>query len=189
MASMPMPLSSFVGRSAEIERICSLLSSTRLLTLTGAGGVGKTRLALALVHVLAPEYHGGAVFVDLAPLSDPALVLPAVAAAFGIQDTATRPIFDALIDALRDRHVLVIADNVEQVIDAGADLAHLVAHCPELTLLATSREPLRVTGETEYPIAPLQVPDVGRDLDPERLRENPAVSLFVQRASAVRPGF
>ncbi|HUG14431.1 MAG TPA: LuxR C-terminal-related transcriptional regulator [Thermomicrobiales bacterium] len=90
---------------------------------------------------------------------------------------------------MRDRHVLVIADNVEQVIDAGADLAHLVAHCPELTLLATSREPLRITGETEYPIAPLQLPDVGRDLDPERLRENPAVSLFVQRASAVRPGF
>ncbi|HUG17040.1 MAG TPA: TIR domain-containing protein, partial [Thermomicrobiales bacterium] len=187
--SLPSPASSLIGREREMAEVAALFHRGRVVTLTGPGGIGKTRLAIAAGHRLEREYTDGAVFVDLAPLHDPALVLPALAATFGMQDTGARPVLDILTDALHDRQVLVIVDNVEQVIDAAADLSHLVVRCPELTLLATSREPLRIGGEVEYPVAPLPLPDTSRAIDHARLGETPAVALFVERAGAVRSGF
>lgn len=189
LTNLPSPASSLIGREREVAEVAALLHRGRVVTLTGPGGIGKTRLALAAGHRLAREYADGAVFVDLAPLHDASLVLPAIATVFGMQDTGVRPVFDVLTDALHDRQVLVIVDNVEQVIDSAADLGHLVSRCSGLTLLATSREPLRISGELEYPVAPLPLPDASRAMDHGRLCETPAVALFVERARAVRSGF
>ena len=155
----------------------------RLLTLTGPGGVGKTRLALAVVERLGEEFVDGVWFVPLAALHDPAYVIPAVVAALGIAEHPDYSPVQRLIARLGNQRVLLVLDNVEHVIDAAADVGEVLANCPRLTLLATSRIPLHLYGEREYPVPPLDLP-AGDDAG-----DSAAVRLFVERARAVQPSF
>ncbi|HUG15112.1 MAG TPA: LuxR C-terminal-related transcriptional regulator [Thermomicrobiales bacterium] len=189
MARLPAPLSSFVGRDAEIARIIDLLSSTRLLTLTGPGGVGKTRVSIALAERLAGDFPGGAWFVPLANIEDPLLVPSAVAAALGVIPQGTVPAADAIQNRLRDHAALVILDNFEQVSDAAPLVAELLMACSHLTIIATSRVPLRITGEQVFPIFPMSLPEIVDRLTVDQLLANEAVALFVVRARAALPDF
>jgi predicted ATPase len=186
---LPSPASSFVGREREVAEVTALLHAQRVVTLTGLGGIGKTRVAIAVGHRLADEYADGVVFVDLAPLRDPALVLSTIAVAVGVRESGEGPLVDALASVLRQRRLLLILDNVEQVVAAAADISRLVTACPSLAVLATSRELLRIAGEVEYPIAPLPLPASDPGGDVERLRANPTIALFVQRARSTKSGF
>jgi len=189
-APLPSPLSSFVGREAEVARVVALLRdpAVRLLTLTGPGGVGKTRLALRAAEEVAADFANGAAFVPLASVSDAGLVLPAVARALGVRPAGGRPLAQQLGAVLAARR-LVLLDNLEQVLDAAPLLAKLLAACPGLSLLATSREPLHLSGEHEFPVPPLRLPDPRDYAEPGALRRVEAVALFEERARAVRPDF
>ena len=192
-AHSPLPLSPtpIIGRAGELTEARALLLSggARLLTLTGAGGVGKTRLALALAADVAADFPDGAAFAALAPLVDPALVLPTVARALGLAEAAGQPVREALHAALRERRMLLVLDNWEQVLAAAPEVSSLLAACPGVAVLATSRAPLRLRGEREYPVAPLSVPDLAHPPLAAQLADNPAVRLFVERARGVAPGF
>jgi hypothetical protein len=147
---LSVPRTSLIGRETEIvtARALVLDETVPLLTLTGPGGVGKTRVALAIAHDVVPHFEDGAVFVDLAPLSDPDLVLPAVTRTVGVVEVGDQPLFQRLVVALQRRHLLLILDNCEHLLRAIADLVSpLLAACPKLQVLATSRAPLRIRGE------------------------------------------
>jgi predicted ATPase/class 3 adenylate cyclase len=187
--NLPPPLTSFVGREHEMSEVKQLLFHTRLLTLTGPGGTGKTRLALqAAVEVLS-EFVDGVFFADLSPVTDPALVASAVAQAVGIPEQAGRPILDAVKDHLQDKDLLLIADNFEQVVDAASVIEELLIAAPEMKILVTSRSILSVAGEQEYPVPPLAPPDPERLPDLVSLRKIDSVRLFEDRARAVQPRF
>ena len=181
--NLPAQLSSFVGRAREVDEIADLVRRHRLVTLTGAGGSGKTRLALHVADAVAGEHPDGVWWADLAPLTDASLVPAAVAAALGIPEPR-EPIIETLARRLDGRRALVLLDNCEHLIDACATIAaQLVRSCDALAVLATSRELLGVTGETRYPVPPLALPEEGAEAESE------AVRLFVDRAQAARPGF
>jgi len=188
--NLPLALTSFIGREDEVAAVAALLrhAGTRLVTITGVGGAGKTRLALQVAAALLDDFPDGVLFVDLAPLTDPTLVASAIAHVLGISETGARPLAQSLAIALHDRATLLLLDNFEQLMPAAALVAELLAACPRLRLLTTSRAPLRVTGEREYPLAPLPVPEDGRTA-PGVAAQNAAVALFVDRARAVLPGF
>ena len=161
--NLPLQLSSFVGREREIAELSERLRTTRLLTLTGTGGCGKTRLALQVGADLVQGYPEGAWFVDLAPLADPTLVPQAVAAALGVHEVPGRPLLATLTDYLRGRALLVLLDNCEHLLDACATVADaLLRACPRLRLLATSRELLGIAGETTWLVPSLSRPDPRR---------------------------
>jgi predicted ATPase/DNA-binding SARP family transcriptional activator len=186
------PLSSFVGRAAELERVGELLVGSRLVTLVGPGGAGKTRLATTVgASITAP---GGVWLVELAPVTDPADVHAAALGAFGLREARTvesrsaRDTMSRLVEALPRAETVIVLDNCEHLIDAAARLAEeLLGRCPQLRVLATSREPLGVPGETLCPVPPLEVPEPGCSV--AQAMANPAVTLLAQRAAAVRPGF
>ena len=186
---LPTPPTPLVGREREVEAVGSLLSDSavRLVTLTGPGGVGKTRLALAAAERLASEF-GAAAFVDLAPARDPALVPAAVAAALGIRDAGDAPLADRLAAHLRDRPLLLVLDNLEQVLDAAPFVVGLLAASPTQRILATSREPLRLSAERVFPVEPLPVPGPDQ-ASADDVAGVPAVELFVRRATAADPAF
>jgi predicted ATPase/class 3 adenylate cyclase len=187
--NLPSPLTTFVGRESELARIRQLLQSTRLLTLTGPGGTGKTRLAIEGATGLLPSYPDGVFFVDLAPIVDPGLVGSTIAVALGVHEVASRKIQDALEDALRDREMLLVLDNFEQLLPASPLVAELLGAAPRLRILVTSRAALHVSGEQELLVPPLRRPGP-RDVHPvERLQEYEAVALFTQRAAGVDPDF
>jgi predicted ATPase/class 3 adenylate cyclase len=189
-SNLPVQLSSFVGRDAELAQAKELLGRTRLLTITGPGGTGKTRLALQLAAEVSSEFPDGTFFVDLAPVSEPALVVPAIAAGLGIrEDGWEQPVRVSLDDFLRDRQLLLILDNFEQVIDSGPVITELLELGSGLKVLVTSRASLRLRGEQDMPLAPLQVPDLADVQSIAELSRNEAVALFAARASAVAPGF
>jgi predicted ATPase len=188
--NLPLQLTSFVGREGEIAEVARLLGRTRLLTLTGPGGSGKTRLALQVAADLLPEYPDGACFVDLSPVTDPTLVPAAVAKALGVPEVAERPILDEVKEHLRHRELLQVVDNFEQVAEAGLVIEELLTAAPRLRAMVTSRVVLALRGEQEYAVPPLQAPD------PERLPtglsalgEVEAVRLFTERAVAANPRF
>jgi len=187
LPAAPTPL---VGRDREVAAVAGLLreASVRLLTLTGPGGVGKTRLALAVAAEVADAFPDGVRFVALAPVADPGLVVPAIAQALGVRDAGPEPLADRLAAYLRGKRLLLVLDNFEHLIAAGPLVADLLARCPGLAVLATSRERLRLGGEREVAVPPLPLPDRGAP-SAAAVGENPAVRLFVARVQDVDPGF
>jgi predicted ATPase/transcriptional regulator with XRE-family HTH domain len=187
-AALPESFTSFVGRTWEIAEVARLLTAARLLTLTGPGGIGKTRLAVEVARTLAPGFSEGVVFVDLAGVTDSREVLPALARALGLQVRDDDPIERALSDHLRGPRLLLL-DNFEQVLEAGPRLLALLSATPELRLLVTSRIALRLSGEQVYAVPPLPLPGTSGGLSLPDVRENPAVRLFVDRVRAVQPDY
>ncbi len=188
--NLPLQLSSFVGRGREISEVRKLLSDNRLLTLTGPGGSGKTRLALEVAKALVEAFESGVWLVELASLSDPDLVAQAVASALGVREQPNRTLIETLADVLSEKELLLILDNCEHLVGACARLAEaLLRSCPNLRILATSREVLGVAGEISWPVPPLSLPDSRHSPSIEELSGYEAVRLFVERASAVLPSF
>jgi predicted ATPase/Tfp pilus assembly protein PilF len=187
--SLPPALSPLVGRAEDISELVGLLGSddVRVVTLTGPGGVGKTRLALALGAELLASFPDGVFFVDLSALADPSLVVGAIATALGLREAPGRSLTETLSDYLASRQVLLILDNFEHLLAAASDVSGLVNSAPGLSVLVTSREPLRIAGEHEVPLAPLRLPP--HDADASEVLQAPAVELFVARARDLRPGF
>jgi non-specific serine/threonine protein kinase len=200
--NLPVPLTSFVGRAREIADVRRLLAGTRLLTLTGAGGAGKTRLAVEVATSELADYADGIWLVELASLAEPALVPATVAAALGLREDPRRPLQSALTEHLRSRSLLLVLDNCEHLIEACAELAEALLHaCPRLQILATSRQALGITGETAWRVPPMALPRESKDqgsrsnggsapiVDDEPALDSDAVRLFVERATAANVQF
>ncbi len=189
LGNLPTRLTSFVGREHELDEVLAMSADARLLTLTGPGGTGKTRLSLEVGARSADRYPDGVFFVPLEPVTESALVPATIAQRLSIPDRGGRSPEDRLQEFLRDRRLLLILDNFEQVIDAAPLVADLLADAPGLGILATSREALRVYGEQEYPVPPLAVPAPGETPDVGLASRYGAVALFLERARAVMPSF
>ncbi len=202
--NLPTQLTTFIGRDAELDEAAELLATTRLLTLTGPGGTGKTRLSLQLAARAVEHFPDGVFFVPLEPIRDPMLVAPRIAGAVGVAEGGVRPISELLADWLRDKRLLLVLDNFEQVIAAAPVVADLLRAAPDVKAIVTSRAVLHVSGEQEYPVAGLPTPpdpgvqggldrmDIGGEtqpIDPIALGQYAAVRLFIERAVSVRPGF
>ena len=187
----PAVLPSLIGREREVGAVHDLLrqSDHHLITLTGPGGIGKTRLAIAAAAETAAGFADGAAFVPLAAVTNPALALPAIAQALDIRETLERPVLAALTDALRERCLLLVLDNFEHVLPAAGELAALLESCPQVTALVTSRAPLRLSIEQRFVTPPLALPDPGAHAGVETLARYEAVALFIARARAVRHDF
>ena len=190
-APLPRPPTLLIGREPELAGLTALLTqaATQLVTATGPGGSGKTRLALEVGARLQRAFAHGVVFVDLAALRDAALVLATIATTLGVREQPGQPLLETLTRVLAPKQMLLLLDNCEQVLGAAPEIAALLARCPQLAVLATSREPLRVRAEHVFLVPPLPLPDPRHDEDPTALAQVPSVALFVERARATRPGF
>ncbi len=191
LQKLPVPLSPLVGREHELEVVCSRLlrPEVRLLTLIGTPGVGKTRLALALGTQLREVFAQGVFFVSLASVDDPELVISAIAHTFGLPDNETYTVFERVKRFLHNQQLLLLLDTFEQVLPAAPRLAELLEACPRLKIVVTSRAALHVRGEYEFIVPPLAVPDLNALPSLSTLAQVASISLFVQRAEALKPGF
>ena len=189
--SLPVTSTTLIGREQDIVEVSKLLAKpeVRLVTLTGPGGIGKTRLAIAVGEQLDDRYPQGTVFVPLASIAQSELVLPRISAAVGVTIEGVRPPLDVLVEQFAETPTLLVLDNLEQVVGVAPDLDQLLARCPGLEILATSRTVLRLRAEREYPVGPLTVPVFSGRVPIEQLASLPAVQLFVDRAQAVRYDF
>ena len=188
--NLPVQATALIGRDREVEAVREQLAgSARLVTLTGPGGAGKSRLSLQVAAELVDRFDDGVFFVPLAPISDPALVAPAIARSMGVREQGGQPIQTVLHAHLRERRVLLVLDNFEQVVPAAPLLTALLAQAPALRLLVTSRILLRLYGEREFRVPPLALPDRGRTPPAEALLRYGAVRLFVERGQMVKPDF
>ncbi|MCG8348864.1 MAG: tetratricopeptide repeat protein [Chloroflexales bacterium] len=182
-------LTTFVGRECELSELTRLLTAARLLTLTGTGGIGKTRLALQLASASSAQFPDGVVWVSLVSLSDWELVLPTIAHSLGIGDGGPQTIWASVCAYLQPRRMLIVLDNFEHLREAAPQMADLLAATTQLILLTTSRESLQIAGEQVYPVPPLALPDRTAQSAPDVLVQSEAVQLFLSRAQAVRPDF
>src|SRR6266487_1298842 len=189
--NLPAQLTSLIGREEEIQVLCTLLQrpEIRLVTLTGTGGVGKTRLALQVATDLLDDFAGDICFVPLAPVSDPNLVVPTIVQALGLEVSGDQPLLDLLKVSLRDKRLLLLLDNFEQVLGAAPGLSELLSVCPHLKILVTSRAVLHIRGEHEFLVPPLGLPDLTHLPESEVLSQYAAVALFLQCAKAAKPDF
>jgi class 3 adenylate cyclase len=189
-ANLPAQPTPLVARELELQVLCGWLAEpeVRLLTLTGPGGIGKTRLALQVAADTADSFTDGVVFVDLSPINEAQLVVPSIARALGLREVGEQPLSARLRDKLYDKHLLLLLDNFEQVVDAAPQLAELLGRCPSVKALVTSRQALRLRGEREFPVPPLPIPDCG-NATADCLAQYGATALFVQRARAIQPDF
>ncbi len=187
--NLPVQITSFIGREQQLEQARQRLASAHLLTLIGPGGTGKTRLSLQLAADMLPQFQDGVWFVELAPITDPSLVLRTLAAVFGLREQMGMPLHDLLIDYLRLKELMLVVDNCEHLVDACAQLIEQLLHaCPRLKIIASSREALGIAGETVYRVPSLALPDES-DPTPKALAHSESVQLFVERASAANPRF
>jgi predicted ATPase/class 3 adenylate cyclase len=189
--NLPLQPTPLIGREKEVAEVCDLLGAeaTRLLTLTGPGGIGKTRLALQAAADLLDEFPDGTYFVQLATLTEAELFISAVAETLGVREIGEQPLDESLKDYLHERRLLLLLDNFEQVLGAAPTVTELLTAAPGLKVLATSRAPLGLYGEHELPVPPLTLPDLKLQPPLERLTQYEAVGLFVERARAVKPDF
>ena len=186
--NLPQRATSFVGRDRELGEVRALLGKARLLTLLGMGGLGKTRLSLQVAAEVMALFPDGVWFFDLAPIRDPVLVVSEAAQVLGVREEPGRPLVQTLCAALKARRTLLIFDNCEHLIKASADLVNAILRAaPQVSVLASSREALRVPGEQVYPVLPLPLPDRGDAV--EALSRSTAVRLFVERARSHKPSF
>jgi len=189
--NLPLQPTPFIGREREVEAVCILLRrpEVRLLTLVGPPGIGKTRLGLQVAADLLDDFPDGVCFVPLAPITGPDLVVSAVLQALELPETSNQPLHEGLKGYLLSKQMLLLVDNFEQVVAAAPLLAELLASCPSVKILVTSRELLHLYGEYDYLVPPLSLPDVDKLPDLEMLSQHEALKLFVQRAQAVRANF
>ena len=189
--NLPLQPTPLIGRAKEVSEVCERLSrpEVRLLTLTGAGGTGKTRLGLQAAAELTQEFEDGVYFVSLAAIRDPQLVVPAMAGTLGVKEAGGQPLLENLEYYLGEKRMLLMLDNFEQILEAAPMVAELLSAAPNLKVLATSRIPLRLYGEYEYSVPPLALPDPGRPPSVERLTHYETVRLFIERAQAAKADF
>jgi predicted ATPase/serine/threonine protein kinase len=189
-SNLPSAMTAMVGRETEREDVLSLLrrDDVRVVTLTGPGGTGKTRLSLDVGATLLREMDDGVWWVSLAPIRDPRLVISEIAVALGVHEGGA-PLLDAVVSAVREKTLLLILDNFEQVLDAAALVGRILASAPRVKALVTSRSPLRIAGEREYAVPPLVTPPLDLPLAPDAIAHYPSVALFLERASAVKSDF
>ncbi len=189
--NLPLALTPFIGREQVVAATRGLLARpvTRLVTLTGPGGIGKTRLSLQVAADSLHEYRSGVFFVELAHIMAPDLVMPTIAKILSVQETANRPILDSVKEYLKEKELLLVLDNFEHIITAAAQIADLLSACPRVKTLVTSREALRVRGEQQFPVPPLALPDRSRVEPVEQLARYEAVRLFIERAQVVKMEF
>lgn len=188
-SNLPTPAAPLVGRADELAALTDLVRTQRVVTITGPGGVGKTRVLIELGRLLAAEFPDALAFITLADVSEPAAFLPALATALDVKEAEERTLLDGIVSLIGDRPTVLLLDNFEQIVGVAPEVATLTERCPTLRIVVTSRAPLRLAAEHEFALGPLALPSGPEGLSPESVAASPAVALFVQRARSARGSF